>query len=64
MRQIKPTQGKKGTNPSPFQGKSQKAAKQQKPQVPLTMTKKEKMKIFALETIGNLLEVVNDKGEE
>jgi len=28
------------------------------------MTKKEKMKIFALETIGNLLEVVNDKGEE
>ena len=25
---------------------------------------KEKTKIYALETIGNLLEVINDKGEE
>ena len=27
-------------------------------------TDKEKVKIFALETIGNLLEVVNDRAEE
>ena len=63
---------KNSASPKPTKGPSFGALSRGNQKPPLIRKKtidedraeKEKAKIFALETIGNLLEVVNDKGEE